>query len=161
PRRLGLAGSGLAAVGYLGGLAILGLEAVGSMFSIRRKPKLVPAVLRSTDELIGQAFLLIALIHVSFGSFLSMQAYFGPTFTQASGAVVGVGMVRNVAPMLTGFTLAGLLAARIAGSRSDAEATDDPARLVLVRVLGAMIAGPILTLWGAAVGTVIGALVCK
>jgi phospholipid/cholesterol/gamma-HCH transport system permease protein len=56
---------------------------------------------------------LVALVHVAMGSFLSMQAYFGGTFVDGTGAVVGVGLIRNIAPLMTGLTLAGLYAALI------------------------------------------------
>ena len=56
---------------------------------------------------------LVALVHVGIGSFLSMQSYFGGTFVEGTGAVVGVGLIRNVAPLMACLTLSGLLAARI------------------------------------------------
>ena len=41
-----------------------------------------------------------------------MQAYFGGTFVDGTGAVVGVGLIRNLAPLMAGLTMAGLIAAR-------------------------------------------------
>ncbi len=56
---------------------------------------------------------LVAVVHVGIGSFLAMQSYFGGTFVEGTGAVVGVGLIRNVAPLMACLTLTGLLAARI------------------------------------------------
>jgi phospholipid/cholesterol/gamma-HCH transport system permease protein len=120
---------------------------------------------------------LVALVHVGIGSFLSMQAYFGGTFVDGTGAVVGVGLIRNMAPLMTGMTLAGLLAARVTSelrgrSPSDPETAaqtltrpavnrlsrppSSPARLAAVRLAAALVAGPVLTLWGVVVGTLVG-----
>jgi phospholipid/cholesterol/gamma-HCH transport system permease protein len=176
----------LGCVGYLGGLALLMVEAFGSAFRPRSKPKLGRALMRRLDELFRVGFPLVGLLHVGFGSFLSMQAFYGATFTSANGAVVGLGLLRNVAPMLTGFCLAAVLSVRITGElgggvhpgldddpasvpdrdvtlgrRVDPRPAPDVSRLVLVRLLSSMIAGPILVLWGAAVGTMIGALVSR
>jgi phospholipid/cholesterol/gamma-HCH transport system permease protein len=41
-----------------------------------------------------------------------MQAYFGSTFVDGTGAVVGVGLLRNLATLMTGLTLCGLIACR-------------------------------------------------
>ncbi len=51
---------------------------------------------------------LVGLVHVAMGSFLSMQAYFGSTFLDGTGAVVGVGLLRNLATLMTGLTISGL-----------------------------------------------------
>jgi phospholipid/cholesterol/gamma-HCH transport system permease protein len=99
---------------------------------------------------------------------------------------VGVGLFRNVAPLMSGFVLAGLLAARVTpdlSGQANAEretgdplqppkhggrptiriegllAQPDPLRFAAARMCAAMLAGPILALWGASVGTTIGWLV--
>ncbi len=56
---------------------------------------------------------LVGLVHVAIGSFLSLQAYYGSTFVDGTGAVVGVGLLRNLGGIMTGMTLAGILAARM------------------------------------------------
>jgi len=56
---------------------------------------------------------LVGLVHIGVGSFLSLQAYYGSTFVDGTGAVVGVGLLRNLGGLMTGLTLAGILAARI------------------------------------------------
>ncbi len=188
-RSLGLRAAGplLNALAYLGELGLLALAAVRELVRPSHSgPRLGPALIRQLDGLFLQGLPLVGLIHIGLGSFLAMQAYFGATFTEASGAVVGLGLIRNVAPMLTGFTLAGLLSVRIAaelgggirpgldddptlvpdrlvrlGREPDQRVTPDPARVVLVRVASAMLAGPILTLWGAAIGTGIGCLIAR
>ncbi len=106
---------------------------------------------------------MVGLVHVGMGSFLSMQAYFGATFIDGIGPVTGVGLVRNLAPLLTGFILTGLISARyvaeLGGDPGPEEAEIEPARRVAARLVAAMIAGPILAVWGAFVGIAIGWLV--
>ena len=58
-------------------------------------------------------FPLVGLVHIAIGSFLSLQAYYGSTFVDGTGAVVGVGLLRNLGAMMTGLTFAGILAARM------------------------------------------------
>ena len=135
--------------------------------------------------MLGMGVPLVGLIHVSFGSFLAMQAYFGATFSEAAGAVVGLGLIRNVAPLLTGFILVGLIAAKIPadlrggirpglddrwslpdrdvaqGVRPMRRPSPEVGRVALARVLGAAVAGPVLTTFGAAVGTTMGLLVSR
>ena len=74
---------------------------------------------------------LVGLVHVAMGSFLSLQAYFGSTFVDGTGAVVGVGLLRNLATLMTGMTLSGLLAGRMIPDLLDADAApaDDPGAL--------------------------------
>jgi len=56
---------------------------------------------------------LVGMVHIAVGSFLSLQAYYGSTFVDGTGAVVGVGLLRNLGGLMTGLTLAGILAARM------------------------------------------------
>ena len=58
-------------------------------------------------------FPLVGLVHIAMGSFLSLQAYYGSTFVDGTGAVVGVGLLRNLGGLMTGMTLSGVLAARM------------------------------------------------
>lgn len=168
-------------LGYLGGLGILAAATLAAPLGGRWR-SLGSAVFARFDELLCRGLVLVGLIHIGFGSFLSMQAYFGATFTAASGAVVALGLLRNVAPLLTGFTMAGYAAARITAEYSaggldpeliDPADLDDPAasfeldsdagagRATFVRLAAAMASGPLLVFWGATVGSVIGALVCS
>ena len=41
-------------------------------------------------------FPLVGLVHIAMGSFLALQAYYGSTFVDGTGAVVGVGLLRNL-----------------------------------------------------------------
>jgi phospholipid/cholesterol/gamma-HCH transport system permease protein len=171
--------AGLDAVSYLGALATLSAAAARSIVRPREgSPAFGPAVARQVSWMLGMGLPLVGLVHVGQGSFLSMQAYFGGTFVDGTGAVVGVGLIRNAAPMMTGLVLAGLFAARttaelrgrprvgldaepgwVPDRASDASATPtgpDPARLAAVRIVAASVAGPVLCLWGIAVGTVVG-----
>ena len=124
---------------------------------------------------------LVGLVHVGMGSFLSMQAYFGSTFVDGTGAVVGVGLLRNVASLVTGMTLSGLIACRIIPERlgMPRPAEDDagsgrhrvsvlndrgdacsrgasPGRLTAPRLAACGLATMLLSLWGFLVGTFIG-----
>ena len=71
---------------------------------------------------------LVGLVHVGMGSFLSMQAYFGSTFVDGTGAVVGVGLLRNLATLITGLTLSGLLAGRMIPDLSRLKNVERPQR---------------------------------
>ncbi len=115
-----------------------------------------------------------------------MQAFFHATFTEAVGAVVGLGLIRNLAPLLAGMVLTAILALRIVpelrlgdraaldddahalpdrdvvlGIRPDDRPETEPARLAAVRVIAAAIAGPVLSIWGALIGMLIGMLVAQ
>jgi phospholipid/cholesterol/gamma-HCH transport system permease protein len=144
-------------------------------------PPLRPALVRELAALLAMGMPLVALVHVGMGSFLSLQAYYGGTFVDGTGAVVGVGLIRNAASMMAGLTMAGLIGVRTtamlrtrpwrtldvdplwipdrdaAGDRPfEPLYTPDPARLASVRILAAIAAGPIMGLWGSLVGTVVG-----
>ena len=56
---------------------------------------------------------LVGIVHIAMGSFLSLQAYYGSTFVDGTGAVVGVGLLRNLGGIMSGMTFAGILAARM------------------------------------------------
>lgn len=172
---------------YAGGLPIVAIDALRALVRPRRRsPKLRSIVARRLEEILGLGAPIIALVHVPLGSFLAMQAFFSATFTDAVGAVVGLGLLRNMATMMTGMTLAGLLAARYVpelrnrpasglddtpgavpdrdvrrGLAADPRGEDDPGRLALARILAAACAGPVLSLIGVAVGSAIGILVAK
>ena len=55
----------------------------------------------------------IGLVHIAVGSFLSLQAYYGSTFVDGTGAVVGVGLLRNLGGIMSGMVFSGILAARM------------------------------------------------
>lgn len=180
-------GATAAVLAYLGGLALLLFAAARAVVRPNGPaPPLWPTVLRHLDRLLGLGVLLVAMLHAPMGSFLAMQAYFLATFREATGAVVGVGLMRNLAPLLSGIILAGMLAARVvpelrrrprhgldldpdsrpdrdapaAGSGPEsANAEPDPARLAAVRIIAAVIAAPVLAVWGTAVGLAMGLLV--
>jgi phospholipid/cholesterol/gamma-HCH transport system permease protein len=108
---------------------------------------------------------LVALVHVAMGSFLSLQAYYGSTFVDGTGAVVGVGLLRNLAPLMTGLTVAGFLPVRVVPEllevqrrrRTDGRASMlGSGRLAGPRLLAASVATPLLSLWGFVVGTLVG-----
>lgn len=150
------------AIGYLGRVALLATSALRATV----RPVAPTASFRSeaagqVERLLGMGLPTVALVHVGMGSFLAMQAYFGATFVDGIGPVVGVGLIRNLAPLLSGFIVAGLVAARyVAELRGPAgEAPADPGRLAATRVAASLVAGPILATWGATIGTGVGYLV--
>lgn len=96
PVRFPIPGLGLLA--DLGGIAGLALKAAGSIFRRGGGPPLLGAVAGHASWMIGMGLPLVALVHLSMGSFLAMQAFFGATFTEAAGPVVGLGLLRNLAP---------------------------------------------------------------
>jgi phospholipid/cholesterol/gamma-HCH transport system permease protein len=169
-------------VGYLGALGSL-LASAGR--SIVRPagdpPPFLPALMRQLSWMLAMGLPLVGLVHVALGSFLSMQAYFGGTFVDGTGAVVGVGLIRNAAPMMAGLTLAGLIGARttaelrgrsrigldgdpgwvadrevVLGLQADPRRAPEPGRVAAVRIVAALIVGPVLVCWGVVVGTVVG-----
>jgi phospholipid/cholesterol/gamma-HCH transport system permease protein len=134
--------------------------------------------------MIGMGIPLVGLVHVGMGSFLALQAYYGSTFVDGTGAVVGVGLLRNLATLMTGLTLSGLLSVRIipelrairnrsgsalttrtasrpeldpwGGELPESSSSEGLVHLVAPRILAALIACPVLAFWGAVVGTLIG-----
>ena len=181
-----VAGIVVGAVAYLGAWALLGMAAARAAFRPRRgAPGLIGAVIRQCDVLLIMGIPLVGLANVGFGSFLAMQAYYGATFVEGVGPVVGTGLLRNLAPLISGLTLTGIVATRFAtelrGSHTgldvdpnrvpDRDAAHptvrlnpvvcEPERLVAVRLIAAMIVGPPLALWGAFVGIAVGALVAQ
>ena len=165
----------LGVLAYFGGLGLLAVSILRATARPRgTAPPLGRAVLRQLDDLFSYGLPLIALVCVPMGAFLSMQAFFHATFTEAVGAVVGLGLVRNLAPLLAGMVLTAILALRIVpelrlgdraaldddthalpdrdvvlGIRPDDRPETEPARLAAVRVIAAAIAGPVLSIWGA------------
>ena len=70
-------------------------------------------MVRQLSWMLALGFPLVGLVHIAMGSFLSLQAYYGSTFIDGTGAVVGVGLLRNLGGLMTGMILAGILAARM------------------------------------------------
>jgi phospholipid/cholesterol/gamma-HCH transport system permease protein len=174
---------------YLGGVAALMISAAVSLITFPRDDDLPGFWTVLKEELWWLLLMgapLVGLVHVAMGSFLSMQAYFGSTFLDGTGAVVGVGLLRNLATLMTGLTLSGLMACRLipgrlglgqgpaasAGPATDTRfpavsnhpgATSDepqqlpaPGRLAAPRMIATALASMLLALWGFAVGTVVG-----
>jgi phospholipid/cholesterol/gamma-HCH transport system permease protein len=180
-----LARAGRLALGVVAELGAAGLL-LGSAASALMRPRgdappLAGVIGRQLVWIFGAGLPLVGLVHVGMGSFLAMQAYFGATFAEGSGPVVGVGLIRNGAPLLTGMILAGLFASRTVTElrlRSRVGVDDDPrgvvdrdvaqgraadvrlpvpsGRIAAARLIAAGVSGPILALWGAAVGTLVG-----
>ncbi len=168
-----------AILAYMGAAAILAWSSLFVIFRRRTHSKSTSrgrAIMIQLDWLLVMGLPLVGLAHVGIGSFLSMQAYFGAIFAEGTGAVVGVGLVRNMAPMLTGLVLSVMQSTRTVAElrRRNARGLDhdpesipdrgedsiqgitDPASLTFTRIAAAAIAGPILAVWGATVGALVG-----
>ncbi len=152
-------------IAYLGRLGLLAISALRSIvLPVGPAHSFLRETSRQLDLLFAMGLPLVGLVHVGMGSFLSMQAYFGATFIDGIGPVTGVGLIRNLAPLLTGFILAGLISARYVAELGDSEGGSEeveiePARRVAARLAAATVAGPILAIWGSFVGIAIGWLV--
>lgn len=158
-RPLSPAPLGFRGVAYLGEAALLLLRSAGSAWGRDESgASLLGESARQADRLVGLGVGVVAAVHVGMGSFLAMQAYFGATFVDGVGPVVGVGLIRNLAPLLAGFLLAILASALFV---ADLRTGHAPPRMAATRVLGAMVAGPILAAWGALVGVAVGWLVSR
>jgi phospholipid/cholesterol/gamma-HCH transport system permease protein len=108
----------LATMAYTGGLTLLTLEATVTPLASWRwsrggEPGFVRSVINEAFWMLAMGLPLVGLVHIAVGSFLSLQAYYGSTFVDGTGAVVGVGLLRNLGGLMTGLTLAGILAARV------------------------------------------------
>jgi phospholipid/cholesterol/gamma-HCH transport system permease protein len=132
----------------------------------RGLPGFARTIVRQLSWMLAFGFPLVGLVHVAMGSFLSMQAYYGSTFIDGTGAVVGVGLLRNLGGLMSGMVLAAILAARmipelrrLARRPADGE-HDEPlpvaVRLAGPRIAAAGVASLILSMWGIAVGTLVG-----
>jgi phospholipid/cholesterol/gamma-HCH transport system permease protein len=150
-------------IGYLGRLALLAASALRGIFRPAGEVSFFSETLHQLDRLLGVGMPLVGLVHVGMGSFLSMQAYFGATFMDGIGPVTGVGLIRNLAPLLVGFLLAGIVSVRYVTEfrGKSAESLADPGPLVAPRILATAIAGPVLAVWGSLVGIAIGWLVAN
>lgn len=168
----------LGVVRYLGGMGLLMMGAARSVIRPEGSPPpFGPTVVRHVDRILRYAAGPVAILHVGLGSFLAMQAYFGATFLDGIGPVVGVGLVRNIAPLMSAMALAGLLGALYTselrgpgrddldgdphwrpdrGTGPDRDDRVEPARLAAIRMTAAALAGPLLGVWGSLVGIAVG-----
>ena len=107
-------------VAYAGGVTVLAFGALGSMLWPRRDrahaaaaPGFWKTLMHQLSWMLMMGVPLVGMVHVAMGSFLSLQAYYGSTFVDGTGAVVGVGLLRNLGGLMTGLTFAGILSARM------------------------------------------------
>src|SRR5579883_439357 len=172
----GLGRAVLASLAYVGGVTLLSFAAAGALVRAGSERADPPAgftrtMVRQLSWMLALGLPLVGLVHIAMGSFLALQAYYGSTFIEGTGAVVGVGLLRNLGGMMTGMTLSGILAARMipelqqwvrprAGGESRRPAVLGlPAvagRLVAPRIAAAALACLLLSQWGVAVGTLVG-----
>ena len=166
----------LASMAYVGGVTLLTGAAAGSLFHTATETA-DPSIgfgkttVRQLSWMLALGLPLVGLVHIALGSFLALQAYYGSTFIDGTGAVVGVGLLRNLGGMMTGLTLSGILAARMipelrrwvrdvaGGAHRRSAVPGMPAvagRLAAPRIAAAAVACLLLSQWGVAVGTVVG-----
>jgi phospholipid/cholesterol/gamma-HCH transport system permease protein len=106
-------------LGYVGGVALLLLRVVGWLIwpwqSVRHegRPRFFKSLMHQLFWMLAMGIPMVALVHIAIGSFLSLQAYYGSTFVDGTGAVVGVGLLRNLGGIMSGMTFSGILAARM------------------------------------------------
>jgi phospholipid/cholesterol/gamma-HCH transport system permease protein len=179
----------LASTAYVGGVTLLALASAGWALWPRftrdasEAPGFTRTVMYQLCWMLFMGIPLVGMVHIAMGSFLSLQAYYGSTFVDGTGAVVGVGLLRNLGGLMTGMTFAGLLAARMipelrilsrrsAGNEAYASRSEpgarrrgpaegashviSPSRLAAPRIAAAGIACLLLSQWGIMVGTLVG-----
>ena len=166
----------LASLAYVGGVTLLTFAVAGSLLGTAGGAADPPigfgrTMIRQLSWMLALGLPLVGLVHIAMGSFLALQAYYGSTFIDGTGAVVGVGLLRNLGGMMTGLTLSGILAARMIPELRrwvrdipDGEhrrpavqgRTAVAGRLAAPRIAAAALASLLLSQWGIAVGTVVG-----
>ncbi len=166
----------IACLSYVGGVVLLAFSAAGSVWKPALEGTEASASFRRTlvrqlSWMLAFGIPLVGLIHIAMGSFLSLQAYYGSTFVDGTGAVVGVGLLRNLGGLMTGMILSGILAARmipelIGLARSvgagpppfpeEHKPLVAPGHLAAPRIAAAAVACVFLSQWGIAVGTLVG-----
>jgi phospholipid/cholesterol/gamma-HCH transport system permease protein len=105
--------------GYVGGVAVLLLRVAGWIIwpwdssAHQGRPRFFKSLMHQLFWMLSMGLPMVALVHVAIGSFLALQAYYGSTFVDGTGAVVGVGLLRNLGGIMSGMTFAGILAARM------------------------------------------------
>jgi phospholipid/cholesterol/gamma-HCH transport system permease protein len=110
--------SALGITSYVGGVTLLAMAALRSvLWPSRRDEPDAPGFLKTLMHQLFWMFFtglpLVGLVHIFIGSFLSLQAYYGSTFVDGTGAVVGVGLLRNMGGTMTGLIFSGILSARM------------------------------------------------
>ncbi len=166
----------IAGMSYVGGVVLLTGSAAAALWRSDRDGTPVSAafgrtLLRQLSWMMSFGIPLVGLVHIAMGSFLSLQAYYGSTFVDGTGAVVGVGLLRNLGGLMTGMILSGLLAARMIpelsylartlgvgefGGTLEQKPPVLASRLAAPRILAAAIACVFLSQWGIVVGTFVG-----
>jgi phospholipid/cholesterol/gamma-HCH transport system permease protein len=110
--------SALGITGYVGGVTLLAIAAGSSVLwpwghDKAASPGFWKTLMHQLFWMLVTGLPLVGLVHIALGSFLSLQAYYGSTFVDGTGAVVGVGLLRNMGGMMTGLVFSGILSARM------------------------------------------------
>lgn len=179
----------LQTVQWCGGFGTLFIVSLGSIVHRPRagEMRILKAALHQMVWIVVWSTPLVILLHIGLGAFLALQAFHGAIFLDAVGPVVGVGLFRNVGSQMSALIVTGLLCthtvAELRLSRSQLDrlpngrSTDrdvarglkqnqatpepNPARLTAARVLGAMLAGPIVGFIGCVSGLIAGLMVSR
>ena len=109
----------LESLGYVGGVTLLLIRVPGWIlwpWQSRGEvagPGFVKTLMHQLFWMLFMGIPLVGIAHIAVGSFLSLQAYYGSTFVDGTGAVVGVGLLRNLGGIMSGMIFAGIMAARM------------------------------------------------
>jgi len=105
---------------YLGGVTLFSFRVAGSFLWPRfgrdegtAAPGFMKTMMQQLSWMLILGVPLVGMVHIAMGSFLSLQAYYGSTFVDGTGAVVGVGLLRNLGGLMTGLTFSAIMAARM------------------------------------------------
>jgi phospholipid/cholesterol/gamma-HCH transport system permease protein len=107
------------AIAYVGGVTLMASRAAGWLLwpvpgrNEAPAPGFAKTVMHQLGWMLFLGIPLVGMVHVAIGSFLSLQAYYGSTFVDGTGAVVGVGLLRNLGGLMTGLTFAAAMAGRM------------------------------------------------
>lgn len=157
-------------VEFMGGVGILTLDTVRSLFRERLNSR---DIVRQLQQVGVQSLSLVSLIAIFTGMVMALQFIVGLSrfgLELYTGQVVGIGITRELGPVLTALMVAARVGSGIAaeiGSMTVSEQVlaieamggDPVSRLVVPRVLVTTIATPILTVIGIFVGILGGMLV--
>lgn len=179
----------LRTVQWCGGFGTLSFSSIGAIVQRPHagEMKIISAALQQMVWIVVWSTPLVIMLHIGLGAFLALQAFHGAIFLDAVGPVVGVGLFRNVGSQMSSMIVLGLLCThtvaelrlnrssldRVPNGRSadrdvargikhdQIQPEPNAARLTAARVLGAMLAGPIVGFIGCVAGLIAGLMVSR
>ena len=150
-------------VEYTGHLVLMLIQAIGGCFV---RPVRMPAVLYEIRKIGIQSWFIVAISSLFIGMVLAFQSAYQMQRIAAEiyiASLVALSVVREIGPVMTALIVAGRVGSSIAAELGTMKVTEqidaletlavDPVRyLVVPRLLGTLVALPILTLWANLVG---------